>query len=426
MQEAENSTAVCILPTDVGVRVSNRSIKIIFVIDSLGRGGAQRQLVEILKHLPSAKFQVEVIALSDEKIAYAQELRENRIPLTIIPHTGKWSWRTLVAVYKKIKLVRPDIVHAWLFTSGLYGRLAAFLAGVPHILYAMRNTIDDMRTPERLVDRLFLPFTEVVTANAEAIRPGLRSLGVPDSKIRVIYNGIDLAKFPVKVRRGYDREWNIPASSPTVAMVARMSWPKDYETFLKAAARVIEKRKDAYFVLIGDGAQRAQVEKMIDVLSLRSHVRMLGERADVWSILQEFDLYVLSSFFEGFSNVIMEAMTAAKPVIACNVGGNTELVMDGSTGLIVPVKDPERLAGAIMDLLADTRRAAQMGRAGRKRIEENFAIEKTTAAMGALFEELVAGNGERGARHGARIALWKQGFRGTISTGFKFRQTLKD
>ncbi len=158
--------------------------------------------------------------------------------------------------------------------------------------------------------------------------PGFVSLGIPESKIRTIRNGIDLQAFP---RLPKDPEavesWRIPPGSTIVAMAARMASPqKDYVTFLRAAQLVVAQAPSAYFLLIGDGPDRGRIESTIRELGIDDRMRLLGVRNDVWTILNNIDIFVLSTHFEGCSNVIMEAMAAGKPVVATTAGGNAELV----------------------------------------------------------------------------------------------------
>lgn len=366
--------------------------KVVYVIDDLGLGGAQRQLAALVKTLPRERFAVEIISLSTEKVAFEEILRKAGIPVTLISHSGKWSWSTLAGVYRKLREAKPDIVHTWLFTADLYGRLAAFLARTPHVISAMRNTIDDMPPHYRWVNRILSFVTDSITINAEAIRRGLaRELGIPNRKIRTIYNGIDLSGFPPIHPNGhYLQEWDIPGNASVVLMIARMVPQKDHRTFLKAARRVAEKRQDVYFLLAGEGYLRGQVEIWIEEMGLRERTRLLGTRLDVWELIHQADVVALATHFEGCSNVVMEAMALGKPVVATQVGGNPELIVHGETGWTVPVKDDEAFAEALLNLLENETEARGMGEKGRRRIAEKFSLQKTTQEIMSLYDELLS------------------------------------
>jgi glycosyltransferase involved in cell wall biosynthesis len=369
-------------------------ITVVHVIDDLGLGGAQRQLVELIKALPKDRYAVHVIALSTTKVAYESILRRAGISLTLIPHAGTWSWRTLMALVRQRRGLRPDIVQTWLFTADLYGRLAAFIVRVPRVVCAIRNAIEDMPWHYRLVNWLLSGGTACITVNADAIRPGLiRRGGIPARKIRVIPNGLNLGGFPPVARNGiYHQEWGIPPEAKIVAMVARFAPQKDHWTFLQAAARVSQHIPDAYFVLVGEGALRATVQRWVEELGLTKRVRVVGARSDVWQLLHHLEVFVLATHHEGSPNVVMEAMAAERPVVATNVDGAAELVVSGETGWLVPRKDVEAMAEAIERLLKHPDQAKTMGARGRARIEQHFSIEQTVRKTMALYEELTGHN----------------------------------
>ena len=370
---------------------SRNRLKVIYVIDHLGMGGAQRQLTELVRLISKESFDIEVISLSKEKQDYVAVLEEAGIPVTLIDHHGKWSWTTLRAVCQKFREAKPEIVHTWLFTADLYGQLAAFRTGVSHVISAMRNTIDDMPWHCRLVYKMLSRKTSCITINAEVARFGLvEKLGISSEKIRTIYNGIDLAKFLLPNRNGhYKEEWKLPKDAKVVAMVARMSRQKDYATFLEAAKKVTKQFPNTYFVLVGDGPLRPQIERKIQELNLGVQTRVLGACKDAWEIIQHVDVCALATHYEGCSNIIMEAMAASRPIVATDVGGNRELIVHGQTGLLVPPKDSNALASAIQEFLRDAQKAKIMGEAARNRTEKHFTLDQTVHDTEALYHEVV-------------------------------------
>ena len=367
-------------------------MRVAWVIDHLGQGGAQRQLLEVgrlLRHHVS----LHVVSLSTRKTDYAVPLREAGIRLTLVPLGSKFSsLSTCRALVDVLSQLQPDVVQTWLFDASLYGRLAALWTGCPVVVAAVRNTIDDLRWHHRLITRLLSYGTTCTTVNADAMRSGFVSLGIPESKIRTIRNGIDLQAFP-RLPKDHDavESWGIPRGSTIVAMAARMAPQKDYATFLRAAKLVLAQAPDTYFVLIGDGPDRGRIEAAIRELGIGNRTRLLGVRHDVWTILNNIDIFVLSTHFEGCSNVIMEAMAAGKPVVATPAGGNAELVSDGRTGWMTPIGDPRAMADRILELISNQELARSMGIAGRKKIEDEFSIERTVSETVALYQELRRG-----------------------------------
>jgi glycosyltransferase involved in cell wall biosynthesis len=368
-------------------------MRVAWIIDHLGQGGAQRQLLEVGRLLPRDQVSLQVVSLSTRKTDYAAPLRDAGIQLTLVPQGSKFSsFSTCQAVAAILSQLQPDVVQTWLFEAGVYGRLAALWTRCPVVVAAVRNTIDDLKWHHRLVTRLLSYGTTCTTVNADAMRSGFVSLGIPESKIRTIRNGIDLRVFPRVPKDPEEIEsWGIPNGSTIVAMAARMAPQKDYVTFLRAAKLVVARAPNTYFLLIGDGPDRGHIEATIRELGIQTRAKLLGVRHDVWTILNNIDIFVLSTHFEGCSNVIMEAMAAGKPVVATPAGGNAELVSDGRTGLMTPIGDPRAMADRILELILNRELARSMGIAGRKKIEDEFSIERTVSETVALYQELRRG-----------------------------------
>ncbi len=366
--------------------------RICLVIDHLGMGGAQRQLVELAKRLPALGWQPVVVALSTRKTIFVDELRQAGVPVHLIPQNGALDFGCLERLTRLLRRIRPAVVHTWLFTADTYGRVASRRAGVRRIVCAMRNTIDDMPPRQRLVNRALTGWTSAVTVNAEAIRKGLvEQGGIPSSKIHTIYNGIYLNGLAEESspHEPAALDWPVRAGVPVVGMIARLSAQKDHRTFLEAARLVSQQKPETAFVLIGDGPMRSAIEGWIQELGLAGKVHLLGERKEARAFLPRFTICALASRYEGCSNVVMEAMAAARPVVASDVGGNRELIVDGKTGLIVPPRDASSLAQAILSLLQDPARATAMGRAGRERVQREFTLDATAERTGQLYEELM-------------------------------------
>ena len=368
-------------------------VRIAYIIDHMGRGGAQRQLIELVRRLPRDQWAPIVISLSMEshQSTLIGELQRTGVPVHPIGQHGLLDLRALWQLTQRLRQERPAIVHAWLFTATLYGSVAARLAGVRRIICAMRATLREMTPRQRWANRWLLRRASCVTVNAEVIRRELVSSGaMPDRQIRTIANGIDLSAYPSRNGRGrYRREWHVPQESPLVAMVARLNEPKDHVTFVEAAARVVQALPDVYFVLVGDGPLRGRIEARLEALGLGPRVRLVGERQDVWSLLHDVDLSVLSTLHEASSNVIMETMAAGKPIVATDVPGNRELIDDGTTGLLVPPQNPEALAAAMLRLLQHPSEAQAMGVRGRGRVAQRCSIEGMVSAHAALYRELL-------------------------------------
>jgi glycosyltransferase involved in cell wall biosynthesis len=221
----------------------------------------------------------------------------------------------------------------------------------------------------------------VVTVSGNAADVARRTERVPPQKLRLIRNGIDLTDFTPPRR---------PADSVKRAIhVARLNVIKDQGTLLHAVRLVVDKVPDFRLDIAGEGEERQALECLRDKLDLAEHVRFLGERSDVSSLLAQSGLFLLSSIGEGLSLTLLEAMASGLPVVATHVGGNPEVVVDGHTGLLVPARSPVELAGAILSLISEPERARRMGTNGRRRVEAEFDMKRVASRYEELYRTLL-------------------------------------
>jgi len=385
-------------------------LRVVHVIDDLGMGGAQRQLTELVKALPRHRISAHIISLSCEKNTYAEAIRASGIPLTCIEHRGTWSWTTLWTLWRTLRAVRPDVVQTWLFTADLYGRLAACLCRAEHFIRSLRHDgrqawlarvpviISAVRSVEPWkpahyvwTDRLLRRITDAYTVNAQAIGRMIELREqVARERIHTIYNGVNLDVFDAaSVNGAVRRRLAIPDHRPVIGTIGRLGPEKDHETLLRACALVLRDVPDAQVLVVGSGPLAPQLASLAQTLALDGQIHFLEAQSNIAEIIAALDVVVISSRYEGCCNVILEAMAMGKPVVATAVGGNPELVLDGQTGRLVPPRDPQRLAGAIADVLEDRVRARAMGASGRQRVVEHFSVARMVDNTVALYEGLL-------------------------------------
>jgi glycosyltransferase involved in cell wall biosynthesis len=285
---------------------------------------------------------------------------------------------------------KVEIVHNYLLRANVIGTIAARLAGVRPVLCSKRGC-HERRGLELIGARLSNSLATCVTANAEAVRDFVHvNEGCPKEKMVVIPTGVDTERFHPLAGTGFKERLGLDPSKPVVGTVTRMRVRKGVEEFLRAMASVLERRSDAQAVIVGDVSLDEDLQRLVDSTVLRDRLRLLGRRDDMPEVLSAVDVFVLSSHDEGMSAAILEAMAMQLPVIATDVGGTAEVVRRDKSGILVPPRDPEPLAQAVEQLLADRQRREAMGRLGRQIVEQGFSVRVMVRRIETLYLDLSA------------------------------------
>ena len=363
--------------------------RLVFLVTLAETGGAQTYVASLLPALVGT-FDVVVAAHGDGPLREAAgsagarfvSLRHVRRPISL--------WRDPLGLLELLRLLRqvhPDLVHVNSAKAAALGRLAAWLAGVPIRVYTVHGWAflahrGLAAAAYRWVERALRPLTTVTVCVSENERhAGLAARACVEENTIVIRNGVSPRSAAVAER----------GSAARLVMVGRLQAPKDPITLVRALG--LMRRRDYEGLLVGDGPERALVEEEIARLGIGSAVRLLGERTDVPELLAQADVFVLSTRSEGLPLSVLEAMAAGLPVIASNVGGIPELVVDGVSGVLVPPGDPGALAEAIERLLENPSLALRLGEAGRRRVAESFDLEAVREAHLALYRRMLATRG---------------------------------
>ncbi|MBA2449123.1 MAG: glycosyltransferase family 4 protein [Chloroflexi bacterium] len=305
--------------------------------------------------------------------------------------------RATLRMYRLICRARPHIVHTHMAKAGTAGRLAARLAGVPIVVHTFHghtfhSYFGRARTALLLqIERALARLTDRIVAVGEDQRREIVAYGIaPASKIVPIPLGLELEPMLKAEReRGTLRaELGVDNRVRLVGIVARLVPIKAHDVFLEAASRVHTLAPTTRFLVIGDGERRAELEQLAADRGLADAVRFLGWRGDMQRVYADLDVVALSSNNEGSPVALIEAMAAARPVVATAVGGVPEVVCDGENGLLVPPRDPAALAEGILRLLREPERATAMGLAGRAHVYPRYAAGRLVADVERLYLEL--------------------------------------
>jgi glycosyltransferase involved in cell wall biosynthesis len=362
-------------------------LKILQLIPTLDRSGAEKQMVLLAKGLPRDRFRVEVATLTRLGPLRA-ELEDAGIPVTTVGKRFKLDPLALARLVRFLKAGRFDVVQTWIFAANTYGRVAARLAGVP-VVITTEMAVDLWKgKTEHLVDRRLARWCDRLVGNSHAVVDYYRKLGVPDDRLVMIYSGITGEGPPAVDPAAVRAEFGFAAEAPLVLFAGRLAEQKRIVDLLKALDLLHHVQPDLRTLIAGDGPLRSSLEQTAHAYDLDGRVRFLGHREDVPRLLAAADLVVLPSAYEGLPNLVLEAMRSGKPVVATAAPGTTEVVVDGQTGVLVPVGNPQLLARAIRDVVRDPDLARRLGEAGRARVDAAFRAETMIEQFATLFEQL--------------------------------------
>jgi len=372
-------------------------VRLFFLIRSLDRGGAQRQLIELVKGLDPQKFEITVCTFYDEGSHWQDLDALPAVKQLSLAKRGRWDvFPFLARLHRVIAASRPDIVHGYMPVANELALLMARRFGAKCI-WGLRASNMDLTHYGALARRAFETgavvsrFADSIIVNSEAGRAHYGAHGYCVERMTVVPNGIDCGRFQpdAEARERVRAEWAVPAGARVVGLVARLDPMKDHENFLNAAVAVAKSCPSVHFVCVGDGSGPYTQQMHARGKELGLAIAWLGDREDMCALYNAIDIVVLASAFgEGFPNVVGEAMACGKPCAVTTVGDAAALV--GETGASVPPRQPNSLAAAIVTLLglSDAELAAR-GAAARERIQENFSVSRLIQATIAIFADVL-------------------------------------
>jgi L-malate glycosyltransferase len=369
--------------------------RVMYVVDHLKLGGAQTHLVQLLSRLDRHRFHPMVCALKMEG-DLGRALAEMDVPVFNggLGRTlqGLSGLRVLWRLARLLKSQRVDVAHSYLFHPNVLTPIAARLARVPAVIASKRSLDRYPGAISRHACRLGNALAHRITVNAAAVGRFVEAEeGCRPGKMVLIPNGVSEEALRVSTDgRQKRRELGLPADGPVIGAVSRLAWKKGVRYLLDAVPPLLESLPQLRVVIVGDGPLRQELEAQACSLGIAERVTFLGSRPDALSLLPVFDVFVLPSVVEGMSNALLEAMATARPIVATDVGGNSEVVVDGETGLLVAAADPGQMAGAILKLLQAPEMAQEMGAAGRRRVTLHYRVDVMARRIEELYESLLA------------------------------------
>ena len=373
------------------------------VITKLELGGAQEVAMRVVSNLDRRRFRPVLIAgdggLLTGEAAALEGVEVRLIPSLLREIRPLQDLRALWELVATFRRLRPKIVHTHSSKAGILGRLAAWLAGVPCILHTIHGYGVTPAQPfwlqrgvialEWVVGRVTTHWIAVSQADR---RQGIEWGLFTASKVSVVRPGIDPAAFAGRIDvTERDRLRAMLGVGPDQLLVGTVSCLKPQkapEDFIRVAALVCQRVPAAKCVLVGDGAMRPQIEAMLEAQGLRERVTLLGWRRDVASLLKAFDVFVLTSRWEGLPCAILEARASRIPIVATRVGGAAEAIVEGIQGTLCPAGDVRAMAGRVCQILGDERLRADL-RNGPQELPEEFTIQETVKQYQSLYTYLL-------------------------------------
>jgi glycosyltransferase involved in cell wall biosynthesis len=362
------------------------------LLHTLNVGGAEVLAARLARRLRD-RFRFVFVCL-DELGALGKDLAAEGFPVTVVGRRPGVDWRCAWRLGWLLRRERVGLVQAHQYGPFFYALAARLLYRRPPVLFTEhgRDHPDYPRRKRMVVNRLLLRRRDRVVGVGEAVRQALiHNEGIPAGRVEVLYNGVDLAPFgsPCPDRAALRREVGAGPADFVIFQVARLDRLKDHPTAVRTLARLAPRLPRARLVLVGEGPERAAIEGLVRREGLGERVRLLGLRKDVARLLPAADLFLLTSVTEGIPLTIIEAMGAGLPVVATRVGGMTEVVEEGRTGLLAPAGDDAALAEHVVGLAEAPARREEIGRLGRERAAALFSEERMLDGYVRLYREML-------------------------------------
>jgi glycosyltransferase involved in cell wall biosynthesis len=390
------------------------AIRILRVIARMNIGGPAIHATLLVQGLDPARYETTLVTgLPEAGEGNYLDLHQVTLPnVVVLPALGREVnlWRDAKVFAQMVRLIReyrPDIVHTHTAKAGFLGRLAAWRCGVPLVVHTFHGHVFKgyfSRSKEAvfvLVERLLARVTTRLVAVNTTVRDEVleRGVGRPE-QFQVVSLGFNLTPFLQSGDRAGElrRELGLAAATPLVGIVARLAPIKAHDVFVAMADSVLRTFPEAIFAIVGDGERRRAIEADIRKRGIEKNFRFLGWRADLDRVYADLDIVVLTSRNEGSPVALIEAMAAARPVVATRAGGVAELV--GEAGLLAPIDDVPALTDGVLRLLTDRSFAAELGRRSRERVVPRFDKSRLIADIDAMYGDLLVSRSPAGG-HGA-------------------------
>ncbi len=381
--------------------------RVLRIFSRLNIGGPALHVIHLSAGLVKYGFETRlVVGQTEEHEGDFLDLAKARgVDLEMVPELGRAirpmkDVKTLLKLYRIVRREKPAIVHTHTAKAGVLGRIAARAAGVPIILHTYHGHVLSGYFSKitsavfRRIEWGLAPATNVLLTVSDSVKEDLVRLGVARADhVRILPLGLDLEPLSHDLPRGaLRRQAGWTDANPVVGIVGRLVPIKDLDTFVAAAVKVAASRKDVRFAIVGDGEERARLEP-IATTALGDRVHFFGWRKDTAGVLGDLDLSVNTSLNEGTPVSLIEALAAGRSVVATTVGGTPDLLESGRFGALVPARDADGVARAILGVLEDPTGSRARAQAGQAMVLKRYSVNRLLDDMAGLYRELLAQHG---------------------------------
>ena len=351
-------------------------------------GGAEEMVLNLVQHLPS-RFEP-VVCCINQAGPIGEEIRKTGTPVEVLGLTPglRHPW-DVAGIRRYLRETRPAIVHTFLLTASLYGRLAAILEHVPIVIGTEVNIYERKRRHHILAERMLMSKTDRVIVSANSVRDFyVDQIHADPRKIDVVYNAVDWKAIEsTRPRDEMRASLGLPPDAKVAGVIARLTEQKGHRFLLQAMTTPALAR--VHLLVVGDGDLREPLTAEAQDLGLASRVHFLGARRDLGDLLAAMDVFVMPSLWEGLPLSMILARGAAVPVVATEVAGIPEVVTDGQTGWLVPAGNSLALATALVDAFRDDARTKRIALAARDFVLPRFGVDGYISSVAGLYDELV-------------------------------------
>jgi len=369
------------------------TFKVLNIFSGKEVGGIARVILPLLTTLNGNRCAVTTLFLSDGPML--EMARDFGLRTHLLKRRSSIDLSLIKKIRAFISTEGFDIIHTHSIVSNFYGRSAILNKKVKLVTTVHADVYSELQDATGswikskiwyIVDTFMARYSTFLIANSEATRKNIKQRGVKEEKIRVIHNGIVCNDMSGTASSEVIRKkYGIPLTSPLIGTAGRLTRAKNQGLLINCAPAVLKEFPDAYFLIVGDGNLKEDFVGQAAKLGISSRVIFTGWQEDVYSFIMAMDVFVMPSQNEGFGIAVLESMACAKPVVATDVGGVGEIVVDGETGFMVPEGDKKMLAEKIVTILRDSSLLSKMGERGRLRLEEKFSVEIMAEETEALY-----------------------------------------